>query len=244
MANKGSSDTVKSCLGPLKEMRPGIDSVFSLLCAKAKTKDAIDEQSMQRQVTFLDQKEAASSKANRTPPTGAPNAAANPAAAPADTKSLASLPHERRQAASTPIHTAYTTAIQVASATKCDALITGRTVPQGGELIGQGRADVHQWALWPHCEPGCDRTDCTHDLGEERPPSEQVGNVYPVQIGYNFAHATCPQEQARHRNAHPRVQRFRAHALCVSCDAPPAAAGAQYSTMHTPTRMAVRDAAA
>lgn len=41
-------------------------------------------------VSFVDQNELASSKLNKTPPTGAPNAAATPAAAPPDTKSLLS----------------------------------------------------------------------------------------------------------------------------------------------------------
>lgn len=42
------------------------------------------------QVNLEDQKEEASSRLNNIPPTGAPNAAATPAAAPPDTKSLLS----------------------------------------------------------------------------------------------------------------------------------------------------------
>jgi len=42
------------------------------------------------QVSFVDQNELASSKLNKTPPTGAPKAAATPAAAPPETKSLLS----------------------------------------------------------------------------------------------------------------------------------------------------------
>ena len=44
-------------------------------------------QKKERNVTVLDQKEAPSSNVNRTPPTGALNAAATPAAAPNVTKS-------------------------------------------------------------------------------------------------------------------------------------------------------------
>ena len=48
---------------------------------------AADAHTNERHITFLDQYVEASSRENSTPPTGAPNAAASPAAAPALTNS-------------------------------------------------------------------------------------------------------------------------------------------------------------
>jgi hypothetical protein len=60
---------------------------LNILSQKFKVKVAVAAQKKHFQVRGKDQKEEASSNAKSTPPIGAPNAAATPAAQPAETKS-------------------------------------------------------------------------------------------------------------------------------------------------------------
>ena len=78
-----------------KLIRPGLDRSpklpFNKLKKMFKVNEEIIEPKNMRHVRPWFQKLAPSSKLNKTPPTGAPNAAATPAAAPPDTKSLFSF---------------------------------------------------------------------------------------------------------------------------------------------------------
>lgn len=89
--NNGKSSNENSGRRPWNERLPGNDKEKSRLLSHESTIVAHDVHNNERHITFLDQKLDASSSEKSTPPIGAPNAAARPAAVPAEMNSRRSL---------------------------------------------------------------------------------------------------------------------------------------------------------